>query len=191
MRVDNPLHNSNNHYTIPPYNSILMSIDRRLWSPEVPPPSLRRTSKSSDWSTSTAPKNGHSYLRNFAQRLTTKGQGNSADRGTFGQMQMVQPPQPRNQQQLLEPAGRAQVVRGPQDPRQQVEGHLQRVHRQVRIPSDRTDNSIKNHFYSTIRRCLRRINKFQGEKNSTLKMRNIKPYVLSKILADRSTFAVI
>jgi myb proto-oncogene protein len=51
----------------------------------------------------------------------------------------------------------------------------------------RTDNSIKNHFYSTIRRCLRRINKLQGEKNSTLKMRSLKPYVLSKILADRGT----
>lgn len=50
----------------------------------------------------------------------------------------------------------------------------------------RTDNSIKNHFYSTIRRCLRRINKLQGEKNSTLKMRTIKPYVLSKILADKN-----
>ena len=28
----------------------------------------------------------------------------------------------------------------------------------------RTDNAIKNHFYSTIRRSLRRINKFIGDK---------------------------
>lgn len=31
----------------------------------------------------------------------------------------------------------------------------------------RTDNSIKNHFYSTIRRSLRRICKILGNKNST------------------------
>jgi len=31
----------------------------------------------------------------------------------------------------------------------------------------RTDNSIKNYFYSTIRRSLRRISKFLGSKNST------------------------
>jgi myb proto-oncogene protein len=31
----------------------------------------------------------------------------------------------------------------------------------------RTDNSIKNHFYSTLRRSLRRINKLLGDKNST------------------------
>jgi myb proto-oncogene protein len=30
----------------------------------------------------------------------------------------------------------------------------------------RTDNSIKNHFYSTLRRSLRRISKLLGDKNS-------------------------
>lgn len=30
----------------------------------------------------------------------------------------------------------------------------------------RTDNAIKNHFYSTLRRSLRRINKMIGDKNS-------------------------
>jgi len=30
----------------------------------------------------------------------------------------------------------------------------------------RTDNAIKNHFYSTLRRSLRRINKHLGDKNS-------------------------
>lgn len=51
----------------------------------------------------------------------------------------------------------------------------------------RTDNAIKNHFYSSIRRSLRRINKILGSKNSTVKMRNIKPAVLSAIfnMADR------
>lgn len=32
--------------------------------------------------------------------------------------------------------------------------------------SFRTDNSIKNHFYSTLRRSLRRLNKCLGDKNS-------------------------
>ena len=46
----------------------------------------------------------------------------------------------------------------------------------------RTDNDIKNHFYSTLRRSLRRLNKFIGEKNSTTQMREIKPSVLSTIM---------
>ena len=37
---------------------------------------------------------------------------------------------------------------------------------------NRTDNSIKNHFYSTLRRSLRRINKHVGDKNS-----NLLPYI--------------
>ena len=47
----------------------------------------------------------------------------------------------------------------------------------------RTDNSIKNYFYSTIRRSLRRIGKFLGSKNSTEQMKDIKPSTLSKIFA--------
>lgn len=50
----------------------------------------------------------------------------------------------------------------------------------------RTDNDIKNHFYSTIRRGLRRINKFLGEKNSTNLMRDLKPSVLSKIIGPEN-----
>jgi len=46
----------------------------------------------------------------------------------------------------------------------------------------RTDNSIKNHFYSTLRRSLRRINKSLGDKNSTAQVKDIKPGVLSKIM---------
>jgi hypothetical protein len=59
--------------------------------------------------------------------------------------------------------------------------------RQVKNYSYRTDNAIKNHFYSSIRRSLRRINKILGSKNSTVKMRNVKPAVLSTIfnMADR------
>lgn len=52
----------------------------------------------------------------------------------------------------------------------------------------RTDNSIKNHFYSTLRRSLRRINKYLGDKNSTQQVKGIKPGVLSKIfiLAEKN-----
>ena len=59
--------------------------------------------------------------------------------------------------------------------------------RQVKKIRRRTDNAIKNHFYSSIRRSLRRINKILGSKNSTVKMRNVKPVVLSAIfnLADQ------
>lgn len=46
----------------------------------------------------------------------------------------------------------------------------------------RTDNDIKNHFYSTLRRSLRRLNKYIGQKNSTNQMREIKPSVLTFII---------
>ncbi len=36
----------------------------------------------------------------------------------------------------------------------------------------RTDNAIKNHFYSTLRRSLRRINKLLGDKNSIIILKN-------------------
>ncbi len=49
----------------------------------------------------------------------------------------------------------------------------------------RTDNTIKNHFYSTLRRALRRINKILGNKNSTNRMRKIKPLVLAQILGHK------
>jgi myb proto-oncogene protein len=53
----------------------------------------------------------------------------------------------------------------------------------------RTDNAIKNYFYSTIRRSLRRMGKFVGSKNSTEQMKRIKPSTLSKIFAAGSDLA--
>ena len=50
------------------------------------------------------------------------------------------------------------------------------------FPYSRTDNSVKNHFYSTLRRSLRRINKFLGFKNSTNQMRLIKPSILCQLI---------
>lgn len=50
--------------------------------------------------------------------------------------------------------------------------------------SFRTDNSIKNHFYSSVRKSLRTISKMLGEKNTTITMKSIKPFVLSKIVEN-------
>ena len=63
-----------------------------------------------------------------------------------------------------------------------MERNFKTSDRKVYLTLFRTDNAIKNHFYSTLRRSLRRLNKFLGSKNSTSLMRDIKPSVLSKIL---------
>ncbi len=63
-----------------------------------------------------------------------------------------------------------------------MEGNLTTLHRKVLSPLCRTDNDIKNHFYSTLRKSLRRLNKAIGERNSTSHMREIKPSVLSSIM---------
>jgi hypothetical protein len=47
----------------------------------------------------------------------------------------------------------------------------------------RTDNSIKNYFYSTVRRSLRRMGKLIGSKNSTSLLRSIKPSTLTHIFS--------
>jgi hypothetical protein len=65
-----------------------------------------------------------------------------------------------------------------------VEGDLQAFRRQVNYPPLRTDNSIKNHFYSTVRRCLRRISKLAGGHQTTITMKSVKPFVLSKIVEN-------
>lgn len=46
----------------------------------------------------------------------------------------------------------------------------------------RTDNSVKNHFYSTVRRALRRLDKHFGFRDSTKKMRSLKPASLTLLL---------
>ena len=51
----------------------------------------------------------------------------------------------------------------------------------------RTDNDIKNKFYSTMRKKLRKINKLLGKKNSTSTVKEIKPKVLSNIFAVENT----
>lgn len=67
-----------------------------------------------------------------------------------------------------------------------MDSHRRITARQVSPSLDRTDNAIKNYFYSTIRRSLRRMGKFVGSKNSTEQMKRIKPSTLSKIFAAGS-----
>lgn len=95
---------------------------------------------------------------------------------------LVQPPEPRSQQEALGGRGGAETVPTAQTARQPLEGYLASLRRKVPLPPLRTDNDIKNHFYSTLRRSLRRLNKISGEKNSTSQMREIKPSVLSTIM---------
>jgi len=65
-----------------------------------------------------------------------------------------------------------------------VDSHLRAHARKVDDKLFRTDNSIKNYFYSTIRRSLRRMGKLIGSKNSTALLRKIKPSTLTKIFAE-------
>ena len=64
-----------------------------------------------------------------------------------------------------------------------MDNNLLASSRKVKYTWFRTDNAIKNHFYSTIRRSLRRISKILGSKNSTKTMRDIKPSTLSLIFS--------
>jgi len=50
----------------------------------------------------------------------------------------------------------------------------------------RTDNDIKNHFYSMLRRSLRRVNKLLGMRNSTQRIKLIKPSVLSSFFSNNN-----
>lgn len=52
----------------------------------------------------------------------------------------------------------------------------------TKMMSGRTDNDVKNHFYSTVRRALRRLDKHFGFKDSTKKMRSLKPAALTYLL---------
>lgn len=56
----------------------------------------------------------------------------------------------------------------------------------------RTDNAIKNHFYSTVRRSLRKLGKMNGrDRFGTITMKSIKPSVLSKIVENTELAGLI
>jgi myb proto-oncogene protein len=63
-----------------------------------------------------------------------------------------------------------------------MEINCQTIDLKVTLFLFRTDNAVKNHFYSTLRRALRRINKYLGSKNSTDQMRVLKPSILSNLV---------
>jgi len=47
----------------------------------------------------------------------------------------------------------------------------------------RTDNCIKNHFYCTLRKALRRINKYINLSKNKGKFKEVKNIILSKVIA--------
>jgi hypothetical protein len=54
---------------------------------------------------------------------------------------------------------------------------------QVRMWLLRTDNCIKNHFYCTLRKAFRRVNRYISENKSKVRQKEIKNIVLSKIIS--------
>ena len=47
----------------------------------------------------------------------------------------------------------------------------------------RTDNCVKNHFYSTLRRAFRRLNRFSAENKQRRGLKELKAIMLSKLVA--------
>jgi hypothetical protein len=61
-----------------------------------------------------------------------------------------------------------------------VEGNRAPAPSKVVAPTRRTENGIKNHFYATLRKGLRRLNHIIGLKLDSSKIRKIKPIILSR-----------
>jgi hypothetical protein len=51
----------------------------------------------------------------------------------------------------------------------------------AQLLENRSDNAIKNQFYSILRKGLRRVNKLLGDRKSTQMVKNIRTSVLSKL----------
>ena len=56
--------------------------------------------------------------------------------------------------------------------------------REVKNLIFRTDNAVKNQFYSTLRKGLRRMCKVLGSRNSTTRIKKIKPSILSALMSN-------
>lgn len=65
--------------------------------------------------------------------------------------------------------------------RQQVVSDFTETARQVKPPLFRTDNCVKNHFYSKLRKAVRRLNKIINDSFPT-QFKFIRESVLSKII---------
>jgi len=59
--------------------------------------------------------------------------------------------------------------------------HRSTAQQQVTLPSYRTDNSVKNHFYSRLRRALRKLNKVITVDYSK-DLKEFKPNILYRIV---------
>lgn len=58
------------------------------------------------------------------------------------------------------------------------------------ISYSRTENDIKNHFYATMRKGIRRLNKLLGFKQNPSDIKRIKPVVLSKLCEEQQQLEV-
>jgi len=84
-----------------------------------------------------------------------KEQENNVAKGiSLSLTQMVQPPRSRHLKKRMDQKGRRVAPSPPQGTRQQVDRHRWQDDGQVLQASFRSDNSIKNYFYSTVRRNL-------------------------------------
>jgi hypothetical protein len=121
--------------------------------------------------------------------MASRDLASSADRGIFSDMEVAQPLGSRHREARMEQDIGATFILAAQATREQMDGDRGITPREVASNKFRTDNAIKNYFYSTIRRSLRRIGKFVGSKNSTEQMKKIKPSTLSKIFAAGTELA--
>jgi len=65
--------------------------------------------------------------------------------------------------------------------RQSMDGYSPIIQRKVGLALCRSDNHIKNHFYSIIRKSLRKMCKFVDVKTTSLNIYSVKPYTISQI----------
>jgi len=110
-----------------------------------------------------AQKSGPLYQRNCATKLPFREQVNSAGKGSMSFYSggiIISTPK------SIIPTGASSINKNYSKPINTTETNGSTYPGSFQAGKSiflyRTDNSIKNHFYSTIRKCLRRINKLHG-----------------------------
>ena len=97
-----------------------------------------------------------SCKKNFPSKA---GMANSVVKGTKQIIQVSQPPRSKHQQLGMDPTGVGITLSSPGLVRKQMGSHRQQTPRKVHCTLERSDNCLKNHFYSKLRKGLRKINK--------------------------------